>query len=173
MRFNTAIVKCKGIIPRPAVFLALSLFGTCFVYVPRLRADQSQQEIISLLTTGQWTLRGVIRTFNQDGTYTSSSGAKGTWKITGNTLEITLGRMVMRFAMPLDPNGTSGVSQGGKEQTLARVSADNNPQYAHPFAFPFATITDELILSWQPQNALASSDFALHPSLSARLGRTG
>jgi hypothetical protein len=35
--------------------------------------------------------------------------------------------MVLRFKLPLDPNGTPGVSQGGKEQTLARVSADNNP----------------------------------------------
>jgi len=127
MRFNTPVVKCKAIVPRPAIFLALSLFATCFVYLPRLRADQSQQGTISLLTTGQWTLHGVIRTFNQDGTYTSSSGTKGTWKISGNALEITLGRMVLRFNLPLDPNGTSGASQGGKEQTLARVSADNNP----------------------------------------------
>jgi hypothetical protein len=72
-------------------------------------------------------MRGVVRTFNQDGTYTSGSGAKGTWKINGNALEITLGRMVLRFNLPLDPNGTPGVSQGGKVQTLARVSAENNP----------------------------------------------
>ena len=127
MRFNTLIVKCKAIASPPAIFLALSLFATCFVYVPRLRADQSQQETISVLTTGQWTLRGVIRTFNQDGTYTSGSATKGTWKINGNALEITLGRMVLRFKLPLDPNGTPGVSQGGKAQTLARMSADNNP----------------------------------------------
>ena len=127
MRFNTPIVKRKAIIPLPAIFLALSLFGACFVYAPRLGAEQSQQETISLLTSGQWTLRGVMRTFNQDGTYTSSSGARGTWKITGNTLDITLGRMVLRFKLPLDPNGTSGVSQGGKEQTLARASTGNNP----------------------------------------------
>jgi hypothetical protein len=127
MRFNTPIVKCKAIAPPPVIFLALSLIAACFVNVPRLRADQSQQETISLLTTGQWTLRGVIRTFNQDGTYTSSSATKGTWKIKGSALEITLGRMVLRFNLPLDPNGTPGVSQGGKEQTLARVSANDNP----------------------------------------------
>ena len=127
MRFNTPIVKRKAIISPPAIFLALSLLATCFAYVPRLRADQSQQETTSLLTTGQWTLRGVIRTFNQDGTYTSSNATKGTWTINGNALEITLGRMVLRFNLPLDPNGTPGVSQGGKEQTLARVSPGNNP----------------------------------------------
>lgn len=127
MRFNTPIVQCKAIIPPPAIFLALTLFGACFVYVPRLRADQSRQETISMLTTGQWTMRGVVRTFNPDGTYTSGSRAKGAWKINGNALEITLGRMVLRFALPLDPNGTPGVSQGGKQETLARVSADNNP----------------------------------------------
>ncbi len=121
MRFNAPVV------PAPALFLALSLFGACLIFAPRLRADQSQQETISLLTTGQWTMRGVVRTFNQDGTYTSSSGAKGTWNINGNAIEITLGRMVLRFNLPLDPNGTPGVSQGGKEQTLARVSADSGP----------------------------------------------
>ena len=128
MRFNTPIVKCKAAVSLRAIFLALSLFGTCFAYVPLLRADQTQEETISLLTTGQWALHDVIRTFNKDGTYiTPGSATKGTWKINGNTLEITLGRMVLRFSLPLDPNGTTGVSQGGKEQTLARVSADNNP----------------------------------------------
>jgi hypothetical protein len=127
MRFNIPIVKCKAIVSPPAIFLALSLFGACLVYVPPLRADQSQQETISLLTTGQWTLHGVIRTFNQDGTYTSSNATRGTWKINGNEIQITLGRMVLRFNLPLDPNGTPGVSQGGKEQTLARASAGNNP----------------------------------------------
>jgi hypothetical protein len=127
MRFRTPIVKCKAIVPPAVLFLALSLFGACFVSVPRLQADQSEQETISLLTTGQWTLRGVNRTFYPDGTYSSSNATKGAWKINGNALEITLGRMVLRFALPLDPNGTTGVSQGGKEQTLARVSADINP----------------------------------------------
>jgi hypothetical protein len=127
MRFNTPIVKCKAIIPQPAIFLALSLFAICLLNAPRLGADQSRQETISLLTAGQWTMRGVVRTFNPDGTYTSGSGARGTWKIDGDALEITLGRMVIRFNLPLDPNGTTGVSQGGKEQTLARVSAGNNP----------------------------------------------
>ena len=127
MRFHTPALKCRAIIPPPAMLLALSLIATFFLSVPRLWADGSQDDTIALLTSSQWTLRGVVRTFNEDGTYTSSSGSKGTWKIENNTLEITLGRMVLRFPLPLDPNGTSGVSQGGKVQTLARVSAGDMP----------------------------------------------
>lgn len=126
MRLNTPIVRCKAIVPPPAILLALSLFAASFLTVPRLRADQSQQDTASLLTTGQWTLQGVNRTFNPDGTYSSSNSTKGTWKIDGNALEITLGRMVLRYNLPLDPNGSTGVSQGGKERTLARVSAGND-----------------------------------------------
>ena len=36
MRFNTPIVKCKAAVSLRAIFLALSLFGTCFAYVPLL-----------------------------------------------------------------------------------------------------------------------------------------
>jgi len=125
MRSNAPVMKCRPIISPPAVVLALSLFFTCFVYVPHLRAEQSQQDTISLLTTGQWALRGVVRTFYRDGTYSSTSATKGKWAISGDKLEITLGRMVIRFPLPLNPDGTTGVSQGGKEQTLARVSVDN------------------------------------------------
>ena len=105
-----------------AIFLALCLLITSLAGAPRLRADQDHQEVIDMLTKGQWMFHGVIRTFNPDGTYSSKS-AKGTWSIKGNELDISLGRSMMRFNLPLDPSGTPGVSAGGITQTLSRVGS--------------------------------------------------
>ena len=84
------------------------------------RAEQSEQDVVNMLTTGQWLFHGVPRTFNADGTYSSKS-AQGTWKINGNELDISLGRSTMRFPLPLNPAGTPGVSAGGIAQTLSRA----------------------------------------------------
>jgi len=118
-----------GLIRLPrAVFLALSLLAASMVCARCLGADQSDQEIVAMLTTGEWNFHGVPRTFNRDGTYSSKNATKGTWKINGNELDISLGRSMMRFYLPLDPRGTPGVSAGGIAQTLARLGSGDEPK---------------------------------------------
>lgn len=127
MRFEIPVQRRGFACLRRTVFLALGLLATSLVCEPRLRADQSRQEIIDMLTTGQWVFHGVVRTFNPDGTYSSKS-AKGTWNISGNELDISLGRSTIRFNLPLDPRGTPGVSAGGIAQTLARTDFGAEPK---------------------------------------------
>jgi hypothetical protein len=119
-----------------ALFFALSLLVASLMAASSLRADQSQQETIDLLTTGQWMFHGVARTFRPDGTYSSKS-AQGTWSINGDELDISLGRSMMRFNLPLDPGGTQGLSAGGIQQTLSRVdSGDAQKQSEHRSVMP-------------------------------------
>jgi hypothetical protein len=105
------------------VNVTLAVIAAVLPFVCSMRAAQSEQEAVSLLTTGQWRFHGVARTFNPDGTFTSTNGSTGTWKITPDEVEMVFQNQARHvFYLPLDPNGTRGMDSNGKPETLTRVS---------------------------------------------------
>ena len=76
-------------------------------------ADQSPQEATALLTSGKWDFDGdgIMRRFQPDGTFSSTSGSKGTWSITGNEMVMVFShKNVYRFPLPIELDGTRGVN---------------------------------------------------------------
>ena len=106
-------------------FAALAVFA---VLCPSLRAaQQSEQEAVSLLTTGMWKYHGVARTFEPDGTFTSTNANKGKWSISNGQLIVTLGHFICYFPLPLKPEGTPGADANGKPWKLVRVPSAPSP----------------------------------------------
>ncbi len=103
--------------------------GSTAISVSTPPADQSEQEAVSILTAGKWLLGGPVkgkdvqRSFKANGTFTSSDGAKGQWRIAGSTLIVKRGAVVHTFPLPIDPNGTAGVNQLDQYTLLVRVGA--------------------------------------------------
>ncbi len=85
------------------------------------QAPQSEQDTISLLTTGTWRFHGkrIARHFKEDGTFTSSNGSKGSWTIKGDKLDISFGNDTHVFDLPLNPTVTHGRYRGAAD-TLTR-----------------------------------------------------
>jgi hypothetical protein len=111
----------------PAIVALVAMTG-CFSLVPALRADvQSEQDATSILTTGQWCFGGrkIARTFNADGTFTSSNGSKGRWKLEADMdiIEIWLGTQRHWYLLPIDPTGTRGFDAQMKQESLYRVGS--------------------------------------------------
>jgi hypothetical protein len=118
------------------IAVALCVIAVCVSPAGALRAQdaatdqtdqhQTPQQATALLTAGKWRFHGVDRTFHADGTFSSDNGNVGTWTITEDQLEITLGTRKFRFFLPLDPKGTRGEEEKHKGQDkgdiLARVS---------------------------------------------------
>jgi hypothetical protein len=102
------------------------------VYAPTLRADQTEEEATAILTTGEWHFggRNIGRFFKADGTYSSSNGSTGGWKIAQRTIDIRLGKLWFMYPLPVDPTGTPGTDLKGKKSELVRVDA--NPKNAAP-----------------------------------------
>jgi hypothetical protein len=94
----------------PAI-ATLAVILACLTPVLRA-ADQTPQEATALLVGGKWDFDGdgVMRHFLPDGNFTSSSGTKGTWSITGNELVMVFpAKDECRFPLPIDLDGTRGV----------------------------------------------------------------
>jgi hypothetical protein len=113
----------------PAIVLALA--AIIFPLAPPLLARaQNSQDSVTLLTTGIWMFHGLPRIFHPDGTWTCRTRTHGTWHLEGNTLEVFEGntlevsweRSFDSFPLPLDPNGTNGISSSGRVYVLSQAA---------------------------------------------------
>jgi len=133
-----------------AAIAALAVIVACFSFVPTVRAQQSAEEITSLLTAGPWhttggSRRAAVVIFNADGSFTNGSiGPDGTfidnhldgarWTITDKAVVTTFKRYVLTIALPLKQGGTQAVNQDGGVQTMSRIYGTNLVPSAAPSA---------------------------------------
>lgn len=79
------------------------------------RAEQTEQEITTLLTTGQWFFQGQnwsnLRTFKPDHTFLGRKN--GTWKIENGMVVLVFVDHEDKMILPLDPKGTKGMDANG------------------------------------------------------------
>ncbi len=103
---------------------------------------QTEQEAADILTTGQWRVRGIPRTFNTDGTFSTGNGTKGTWTITDGNLIIkpARGKWMMVVPLPIDPQGSIGTDENGNQVKLSKVpdrkAASGNDDNENPASSP-------------------------------------
>jgi hypothetical protein len=98
------------------VFMALALFLTQLLSMSQARAaEQTNDEITKLLTTGQWVFQGKnwanARTFTADGTFHGRKS--GNWKIENGKIRLIFADHEDDLILPLDPKGTKGVDANG------------------------------------------------------------
>ena len=119
--------------PANFAIVALAVIAACLASAPGLRADQSEADAIAMLTKGKWHFAGEgwarMRVFKPDGTFSSANHfGGGTWKIADGVVELVcpkdpIGRQQEKIFLPLDPTGTRGVTQDGKQITITGGSA--------------------------------------------------
>jgi hypothetical protein len=118
----------QRVVIRIAMRAAIAVIGGWVLIVPSLRAaDQTEQQAVSILTTGQWRIMGagppVVRTFKGDGTFTSDDHSTGTWKLSGGVMELTFpgGTAEQKFYLPIDLMMNRGLDENGAMLMMVRA----------------------------------------------------
>jgi len=100
---------------RAASFILLLAVLASLGFAPALRAQQSRADVTELLTNGKWYFhsKAIVRRFAADGTFSSSNGAAGVWRVVGGELLILFPNDSPHiFFMPINPDGTRGTYRG-------------------------------------------------------------
>ncbi len=143
-------MKKNRFIQALALLPALLIFQ--FLPTPVARAaDQTNDEITALLTTGQWVFQGKnwanARTFAADGTFHGRKS--GNWKIENGKIRLIFADHEDDLILPLDPKGTKGIDANGLPLMASQQQA----------GVPFST----------PAPVIAASFASVDPALKAML----